>query len=38
MDCILGSPQRTVLAVSHDAEFLARFNRVVRLGEAGGHE
>ncbi|WPJ94036.1 ATP-binding cassette domain-containing protein [Coraliomargarita algicola] len=37
MDCILASPERTVLAISHDAEFLARFNRVVRVGEDGQH-
>jgi ABC-type transport system involved in cytochrome bd biosynthesis fused ATPase/permease subunit len=37
MDCILGAPERTVLSISHDEEFLARFNRVVYLGGAPGN-
>jgi putative ABC transport system ATP-binding protein len=38
MNCILGSNERTVLAISHDAEFLARFDRVVHVGRANDHE
>jgi putative ABC transport system ATP-binding protein len=38
MDCILGTAERTVLSVSHDTEFLARFDRVVHVGGQSTHE
>jgi ABC-type transport system involved in cytochrome bd biosynthesis fused ATPase/permease subunit len=38
MHCILNSPERTVLAISHDDEFLARFDRVVHVGKQVDHE
>lgn len=38
MNCIFNSSERTVLAISHDAEFLAHFERVVHVGGESDHE
>jgi putative ABC transport system ATP-binding protein len=37
MDCILGATERTILAISHDEEFLRRFDRVVYVDGGSQH-